>query len=738
MTRSSPWGMVIALCACNGGDGDRPGNGTTELPPLVPADVDQDGVSSDDDCNDGNAAIFPGASETCNGLDDDCNGMVDDDLVASYYRDADGDTYGDPERSASACSQPLGFVTDNTDCNDAVRTIHPGAIELCDLQGVDEDCNGTANEADPNAENMRTWYVDADEDGFGGSKTVEACFEGPGLATVGNDCNDADFDMNPGTPEICDALDKDEDCDGFSDATDPEGPDGQPLYYVDVDGDGDGDMSDPGQYFCDGVPPGYSTLATDCDDEDMVINPRAPENCRDLIDNDCNGAVDDCGPIPDITLDTADTILEGSGSYAYHGWAVAGVRDVNGDGQEDFATAAWYWDSGHGAVWVYYGPMASGTFDPEDVADSMIEGSTMYGYFGFSLDQAGDVNADGFDDLIGGTQSYNNGEAYIFLGPLLGDATTAGADGTWSGEYSTDYAGQAVAGGFDFDGDGSGDTLVGAFANSSYTGAAYLIYGPGTGDNSLADAPVKIAGAVSYGYLGQQGSLTGVPDMNGDGVDEIALGQYQGASYAGAVYLFYGASLSGDYTTADADTTFTGVSSNDYLGMRIGRATDFTGDGLGDVMMGAYAADTGGYYTGSVYIVPGPGDTGGSVDSVAQVELYGEVAYEYIGQNDMDGEMDVNRDDFTDVVVGAAYSSFGPAGTYSTGTAYVVYGPQTGDVSLADARCRLTGTTSYEQAGYGVSFIGDQSGDDSPEVLVGAPYGSSYAGTAYVVWGDRL
>jgi hypothetical protein len=249
---------------------------------------------------------------------------------------------------------------------------------------------------------------------------------------------------------------------------------------------------------------------------------------------------------------------------------------------------------------------------------------------------------------------------------------------------------------------------------------------------------VKITGSLSYGYLGQWGSLTGVPDMDGDGQDEIALGQYSGSSYAGAVYLFYGQSLSGDYDTSDADVTYTGAASNNYLGMHIGRATDFNGDGLGDVMMGAYAAGTGGYYTGSVYIVDGPGDTGGNVGSIAQAELYGEVSYEYIGQYDMDGEMDVNRDSFTDLVIGAANTSFGPAGTYSSGTAYVVYGPQTGDVSLADARCRLVGATSYESAGYGVSFIGDQSGDDSPEVLVGAPFASSYSGSAYVVWGDRL
>jgi hypothetical protein len=141
-----------------------------------------------------------------------------------------------PSSSATACSQPSGFVTDDTDCDDTSRYVQPGGIEVCDLLGVDEDCSGLANDADPNAEGKRTWYVDSDEDGYGSKATVQSCFEAPGLATVGNDCNDKDYDINPGTPEVCDPLDKDEDCDGYSDVNDPEGPLNQPLYYIDVDG----------------------------------------------------------------------------------------------------------------------------------------------------------------------------------------------------------------------------------------------------------------------------------------------------------------------------------------------------------------------------------------------------------------------------------------------------------------------------------------------------------------------
>jgi hypothetical protein len=726
---------VLGVSACDEG-GNGSGSKPTELPAIEPVDRDEDGFFADD-CNDANAAVFPGAAEVCNGLDDDCNQTVDDGLMVSYYRDADGDTYGNPDDMASACSPPVGFVTDDTDCDDGERWVHPGGVEVCDLQGVDEDCNGVANEADPNAANMRTWYVDADEDGFGSSATVEACYEGPGLATVGTDCNDGDYQQNPGTLEICDAADKDEDCDGFSDENDPEGPAGQPLYYVDTDGDQDGDDSDPGQYFCDGVPDGYSTLNTDCDDAVAVINPRAPENCKDFTDNDCNGAVDDCGPIPDVTLDTADTRLEGSSGYAYHGYTVSSTGDMNGDGQADFATAAWYYDSGHGAVWLYDGPMAAGTYDPDDVADSVLEGTVMYGYFGYSLDGAGDVNMDGFDDVLVGTQSYNNGAGYLFLGPIVGDISASSADATWTGESTADYAGWSVSGDFDFDADGADDYIVTAYANSSYTGAAYLIYGPGTGATSLADAPVKVAGSSAYTYFGQ--AATGVPDMDGDGDDEMAFGHYYADSYYyGATYLFYGGSLGGDYATTDADSKFTGAAMYNYMGRQVARSADFNGDGLGDLMMTAYGAGTGGYYSGSVYVILGPGDTSGGVGTLAQAELYGETAYGYLGQYEFDGAMDVNRDGFSDVVVGQPNANSGPAGTYSTGTTYLVYGPQTGAMSLANARCAMNGTVSNEYAGMSAMFIGDQSGDDSPEVLIGAPYGSGYSGNAYVVWGDRL
>jgi hypothetical protein len=740
MSRLCALGLLLATAACNG---EKEGNGGKKdgdgLPPASdPVDLDEDGVLSDTDCNDGDAGIFPGASETCNGLDDDCNGTIDDGLIETFYRDWDRDGFGNADEMAEACAQPAGFVSDSSDCDDGSSAVHPGGTEVCDLVGVDEDCNSMVNEDDPGLANIRTWFVDGDEDGFGSDKTTEACFEAPGLATIAGDCNDSDFDMNPAAVEVCDSVDKDEDCDGFGDVSDPEGPFGQPLYYIDTDSDGDGDASDPGQYFCDGVPAGYSTLGSDCDDTIAIINPQAPENCRDLVDNDCNGAVDDCGPIPDITLDTADVRLEGATSYTYNGAVVSGVGDMNGDDQADFATGAWQYSSGTGGVFLFYGPAPVGTHETEDVVDAIIEGKDMWGQFGWSLDKAGDVNSDGFDDMIVGQQFCCSGSAgFVFLGPIYGDMEASGADAIWKGE-NDDMAGMLVAGDFDVDGDGNSDYLIGSDrydASSTYSdeGRLFLVYGPGTGSNELVDAPATFTGSFSYENFGME--ATGLPDVNGDGADEILAGVQSMDSQTGKAMLFYGASFSGDTLDTEADTTISGTATYDFLGARTSRANDFNNDGYGDFLVSAFQADTGTYGTGSVYVILGPADADGTADSLAQAEFYGEYSYEQIGRDQIDGEMDVNRDGYTDVLISAPDTS---SSTYGTGTAYLFYGPQTGDVSVANARCAMTGTVAGEQASSGLSFIGDQSGDDSPEVLIGAPYATSSAGNVYVVFGDRL
>src|SRR5262249_37733058 len=101
-------------------------------------------VGNADDCNDNNAAIHPGASETCNLIDDDCDLQTDEGVQLVFYADSDNDGYGNNAISAMACSAPAGYVTDNTDCDDGNAAINPAEVETCN--GFDDNCNGFVDE----------------------------------------------------------------------------------------------------------------------------------------------------------------------------------------------------------------------------------------------------------------------------------------------------------------------------------------------------------------------------------------------------------------------------------------------------------------------------------------------------------------------------------------------------------------------------------------------------------------
>jgi hypothetical protein len=101
-------------------------------------------VSNSSDCNDTNNAINPAATEICNTADDDCDGQINEGVGNTYYADADGDGYGNASSSTVACTQPSGYVTNSTDCNDGNASINPAATEVCNT--ADDDCDGQINE----------------------------------------------------------------------------------------------------------------------------------------------------------------------------------------------------------------------------------------------------------------------------------------------------------------------------------------------------------------------------------------------------------------------------------------------------------------------------------------------------------------------------------------------------------------------------------------------------------------
>jgi hypothetical protein len=236
----------------------------------------EEGLSGEGgECNDTNALIYPNAPEYCDNLDNDCDGTIDNtEEQFTFYLDADGDGFGDSAGSTTACNLPPGHSTNGLDCDDADSSIYPGQEELCD--SIDNDCN---NSIDDSATDSSIWYLDYDEDGYGGTLNTYSCTQPSGYVDNADDCNDLRSDAYPTAPEICDTIDND--CNGWIDSDDPNILD-ETTWYLDVDSDGYGTTA----YSLSSCiqPSGFADNTLDCDDND-------PLSTNLSNDADCDGAL---------------------------------------------------------------------------------------------------------------------------------------------------------------------------------------------------------------------------------------------------------------------------------------------------------------------------------------------------------------------------------------------------------------------------------------------------------------
>jgi hypothetical protein len=393
------------------GDGDSYGDAS-----VTDIDCDQPSgfVADGSDCDDTDAAQYPGADELCNGEDDDCDGDTDEDDatdVQTWYADSDGDSYGDASVTDIDCDQPSGFVADSGDCDDADLTVNPAATELCD--GVDNDCDGDTDEDD--AADVSTWYADSDGDGYGdAASTTAACSQPTGHLGDATDCDDGDAAVNPGATELCNGVD--DDCDGSTDEGDAADAS---TWYADSDGDGYGEPSTAVDACAQ--PSGYLADDSDCDDGDAAINPAATEIC-DGADNDCDGSTDE------------DDATDASTWYA----------DADGDGYGDAAstTTACVQPSGYSS-------------DDRDCDD----GDASVNPFASEACNGVDDDCDGdADDGVLGTDSACPA---ISCAEIIADDPSAG-DGSYYLEGPTAGTFQAWC---DMTADGGGWTLIGSVVN---------------------------------------------------------------------------------------------------------------------------------------------------------------------------------------------------------------------------------------------------------------------------------
>ncbi len=228
------------------------------------------------DCNDTNAAINPGTAEKCDGVDNNCSSTVDEgcDDDADHYCDANMTTVGTP----SICSFGGG------DCDDTQNLINPGQAESCST-AWDDNCNGDNN--DINANGCIAYGVDMDGDTYSDKNKATTCYchtTGTNTGTNAGDCDDLNNLVHPGLTEFCDG--KDNNCNGVID----EGCD------------------DDNDHWCDssmttvGKPPICTNGGGDCNDSNVAINPGVNENCATGVDDNCSGGNNDNGATGCITF----------------------------------------------------------------------------------------------------------------------------------------------------------------------------------------------------------------------------------------------------------------------------------------------------------------------------------------------------------------------------------------------------------------------------------------------------
>jgi hypothetical protein len=430
---------------------------------------------------------------------------------------------------------------------------------------------------------------------------------------------------------------------------------------------------------------------------------------------------------------TAQTFVEGNLTLSQFGYSVASAGDVNGDGYSDVIVGAYLHSNGQaneGLAFIYHGSV-SGIVN---IVTATLECNQVAASFGISVACAGDVNGDGYSDVIVGATQYDNvesneGAGFVFQGSAAGVSTTAAA--ILESNQASAQMGRGVASAGDVNGDGYSDVVVGApqYDNpESNEGAAFVYHGSAAGINTTAAAMVESnqAGAQT-GY-----SVASAGDVNGDGYSDVIVGAHYydgGLSDEGAAFVYHG-SAAGINTTAAAF-----VESNQALarmGISVASAGDVNGDGYSDVIVGAYFFDNSENNEGRAYVYHGSA-TG--INTTAAAIMESNLAEARMGVS-VASAGDINADGYADVVVGAYQYNNGQS---NEGAAFVYRGSVGGIITTPVATLESNQPNAY--MGWSVASAGDVNGDGFSDVLVGVYFydnGENNEGAAFVYHGFAL
>ena len=611
---------------CDGLDNDCDG-----LVPLDETDDDGDGFDecSGGDCDDESVDSYPGAVELCDGEDNDCDGVVPADET-----DDDGDGFDE-------CN--------DGDCDDTHATVFPGAPEVCD--GLDNDCDVATDELmDHDGDGFTECDGDCDDlhaDAYPGNTELEC----DGLD---NDCDPAtvdDLDVDGDGYGFCD------DCDDGNPEIHP-GYTGWETHGVDGNCDGvfgmvlsGADEALLGQ--CDSYSGNAVAGVGDANGDGLDDFLVGASNWA-AYGVACLGLGRTTAFPSHLSL--LSPCFSGMGSDDSAGIAVSGAGDVNGDGRDDLLIAAMgsFW-GGAGKVHLVYGrtngwpalSSSDGLFLSEDLG--------AFDYGDLSLSDAGDVNGDGYDDFMVGRVTDNR--IWLIYGRTGGwPGNLAGADVILDG-VADECIGGAFDGVGDIDGDGFDDLVVGGPCNDDVEtnlGKTYILYGRASGwPTETTGADVSIDGEFAGDY--SSGDVAGLGDVNGDGIPDVlttALGNEENGENAGKAHIVFGRLSGWPATLAQSDVSFFGEPGEHHGIYTAAAAGDVNGDGLADMLFGASQNNQYTGEAGKVWLVLGRSTGWPAELAYADAAFVGE-AYEDKAGWSVAGAGDVDGDGRDDILIGA-------------------------------------------------------------------------------------